>query len=174
METKINLLSENMIGLTWGFQVNPVSCGNNTHYENYIRFIAISDNKIGCGTTHVLIGKEDDKEVLIGFVTLRASSFVVMENDLAHGSAAIEIMELAVDQRYEKCGYGTKLIDYAIAVADEVNDAVMAVKYIVLCADSSAVAFYKSNGFERVSDYGYVPRNGANDDCVPMIMRIRD
>ena len=173
MELKLDIFPSDMMGLTWDFQVNPNSCANNTHYENYIKFSAITDNACGHDTTHALIGIDGDNKVLIGFITLRASSFITMQDDVAHGEAALEIMELAIDKRYEHNGYGETLIDYAIAIADDMNDYVLGTKYIVLCADEQAVPFYEKTGFEKLSNYGQIPRNGANDQCVPMIMRIR-
>ena len=137
------------------------------------KFSSITDNACGHGTTHALIGIDGDNKVLIGFITLRASSFITMQDDVAHGEAALEIMELAIDKRYEHNGYGETLIDYAIAIADDMNDYVLGTKYIVLCADEQAVPFYEKTGFEKLSNYGQIPRNGANDQCVPMIMRIR-
>lgn len=174
MELKLDIFTSEMMGLTFDFQVNPDSCANNIHYENYIKFSAISDNVYGYGTTHVLIGNDCGREKLIGFITLRASSYIVMQDNIAHGEPALEIMELAVDKRYEHLGHGNTLVDYAISVADDTNEFVLGIKYIVVCADEQAVPFYVKNGFHKLSDYGLVPRNGANDNCVPMIVRIRE
>ena len=88
MNERLELFSSEHIGLTWDFQVNPETCGNNTHYENYIRFSTLSDKRYGLGTTHVLI--------------------------------------------YSRCD------------------------------------------FAKLSDYAEVPRNGANDECIPMAIRIRE
>ena len=42
---EIRLFDENDIGLAWKFQVNPSSCGNHEHYEEYIRLIDFDDKR---------------------------------------------------------------------------------------------------------------------------------
>jgi ribosomal protein S18 acetylase RimI-like enzyme len=174
MELRLEVFSAEFAGLAWGFQVNPVSCGNNGHYEEYIRLVAASDRLHGYGTTHAIIGNENGADILLGFITLRASSYIILQEGIARGNAALEIVELAIDRRYERIGIGSKLVDFAVAMADSLNEHFMGVKYIVLCADELAVPFYESYGFSKVSDYGDIPRNGANDGCVPMVLRIKD
>ena len=174
MNAKLELFTAEHLGLVWDFQVNPDSCGNSLHYENYIRFTALTDKRYGLGTTHALIGEEAGRKVLLGFITLRASSCVMQEENGFHGEPALEIMELAVDRRYEHHGYGRTLVNAAIDMADTLTEQMISFKYIVLCADHQAVPFYEKYGFYKVSDYAEIPRNGANDDCVPMIIRIRE
>jgi len=76
MNERLELFTNEHLGLTWLFQVNPDSCGNNEHYENYIKFSALTDKRYGLGTTHALIGEEDGKLILLGFITLRSSSLI--------------------------------------------------------------------------------------------------
>jgi len=91
-----------------------------------------------------------------------------------HGEPALEIMELAVNQKYEHLGYGRKLVNFAIDLADNMTENSISFKYIVLCADAQAVPFYSRCDFAKISDYAEVPRNGANDECIPMAIRIRE
>ena len=46
--------------------------------------------------------------------------------------------------------------------------------YYLLCTDRQAVPFYTRSDFTKLSDYAVVPRNGANDECIPMAIRIRE
>ena len=89
--------NKNHSGLAMNFQVNPDSCDNPEHYENYLRFIALTDKRIGRGITHVLIDDEtrDGSETIIGFVALRTSSLISKNDDEITGRAAIEITEIA-------------------------------------------------------------------------------
>ena len=43
----IELFNSSLSGLAWKFQVNPSSCGNHEHYENYIRLMALTDQQSG-------------------------------------------------------------------------------------------------------------------------------
>ena len=172
MELSLELFSQDLYGLTFDFKVNPLSCGNNEHYEQYIRFSALSDASQRYSTTHVLVGSEDGRRRILGFVTLRASSYIKRSGDVSHGESALEVMELAVDQRYERRGFGSLLMDYAVSLADDINSYYMAIKYIVVCADRQALPFYSEYGFSQVSDYGEIPHNGANDDCIPMFLQL--
>lgn len=155
------------------FQVNPSSCGNHTHYENYIRFSAITDAVCGHAFTHVVVDEDEGGARMSGFISLRASSLLSNDGATVRGDAALEIVELAVDKRCEKTGVGSLLLDFAIALAEHLNECFLSVKYIVLCADRQAASFYERYGFCKVTDYGDVPHNGANDDCVPMFLKIR-
>ena len=174
MNERLELFTNEHLGLTWLFQVNPDSCGNNEHYENYIKFSALTDKRYGLGTTHALIGEEDGKLILLGFITLRSSSLIFVQDETMHGEPALEIMELAVNQKYEHLGYGRKLVNFAIDLADNMTENSISFKYIVLCADAQAVPFYSRCDFAKISDYAEVPRNGANDECIPMAIRIRE
>ena len=155
------------------FQVNPFSCGNHIHYENYLRFSAVADAVHGHAFTHVVVDEVEGQSRISGFISLRASSLLSNDGEAVRGDAALEIVELAVDKRCEKTGVGTLLLDYAVALAEHLNEYYLSARYIVLCADRQAAAFYERYGFRRVTDYGDVPHNGANDDCIPMFLKIK-
>lgn len=172
MADRIELFKKEYAGLAWSFQVNPSSCGNNTHYELYLRTSAISDNLCGRGTTHVYIRGEGKEERILGFITLRASSYVKIYEDRFEGYPALEILELAVDEAYEGQGVGDALMKFAILTAVELNQNTLGIRYIVLCADPQAVSYYERYKFERIEDQGKVPRDGWNDNCIPMFVKL--
>jgi ribosomal protein S18 acetylase RimI-like enzyme len=161
-------------GLAFNFQVNPDSCGNHEHYENYLRFIALTDRKIGKGVTHVLIHKDSlsDMETIIGFVTLRASSLISESDNVMLGSAAIEVAEIAIDKRYERQGYGNAILDFVFLLVDDMRSSIIGVEYIIACADSASVSFYEKNDFVKLSEHYEVPREGWNRNCIPMVLRL--
>ena len=46
--------------------------------------------------------------------------------------------------------------------------------YIEPALNRLSVPFYSRCDFAKLSDYAEVPRNGANDECIPMAIRIRE
>ena len=98
------------------------------------------------GVTHILI--DTAKQNIAGFITLRATSLVSEGTDkIKLVEPAIEIAELAVDAKYERQGIGSALIGIAIDVSDELRKKVIGIRHIVVCADKSAIEFYKKLGF---------------------------
>lgn len=93
---------------------------------------------------------------------------------MTYGSPALEIAELAVCESAERLGIGTELLKFASVLAYELNDDFLGIEYIVLCADEQAVPFYQKFNFGRISDIGEIPRDGWNDGCVPMVLRIAE
>lgn len=159
--------------MAWQFRVNPDSCGNPKHYEEYIRLNAIADRISRQGLTYILVESEgEQKKAICGFITMRASSVIKEYDNEIIGDAALEITELAVDARYERQGIGTLLLALAISTANDINNAYASVRYIALCADKKAVPFYELFGFEQLSAYGDIPRDGWNNDCVPMKLKL--
>ena len=158
--------------LAWKFHVCPNSCDNPSHYEYYLRLNAISENASGKSVTHILLDCNSDR--IAGFVSLRASSLVDVCDGVSFGTPVMEIAELAVDQEYEHCGIGTKLVQLALVLAEKLNESFMGIRYVMLCADPRAVNFYSRNdlGFGRVEDHYNVPRDGWNKNCIPMYLKI--
>ena len=109
-------MSSDHIGLTYKFHVNPESCDNPNHYEQYIKWCAITDQKEGKGLTHLFIQMNDKtkEESIIGFITLRTTSFIKKYEDYNEGHSALEIAEIAIDQNFEKQGWGSILVKFAI------------------------------------------------------------
>ena len=172
MTDKIELFHNAHSGLAWGFQVNPSSCGNHKHYEQYIRLSAADDKRCGRGTTHVFVREENGQRQILGFITLRASSYVKIYGDKFEGNPALEILELAVDGKHEGQGIGAALIKFAFATAVDLNAQAIGIQYIVLCADYQAVSYYEKFGFECIEDQGKVPRDGWNSACIPMFIKL--
>ena len=160
------------MGLAWDFHVSPDSCGNHTHYEDYIRLCAATDKASGLGTTHVFIKEADGKEYLTGFITLRASSLIVECDGTLQGRPALEISELAVDERFAGQRIGRLLVELAIAMADGNNEATAGVRYIVVCSDPQSCGFYEHCRFSSLGALGTIPRENWNSSCVPMYMQL--
>ena len=161
------------MGLALNFWVNPESCGNHEYYENYIRFMAVSDWNGGLGTSFAYIRKTDEGEKMLGFITLRASSYTKIYEGRLHGDPAIEIFNLAVSKDVEHQGIGAALMKFAFSMADKIGRRLIGIRYVTVCADKEAVGFYEKMGFGKIEEYGEIPRDNMNEGCVPMFLRIR-
>lgn len=175
MEFALKKMSTDYMGLAWNFHVSPDSCNNPSHYENFLRLSALSEQAAGRGVTHVLLELNDTQPCeIIGFVTLRATSLVETCNDHSYVKPALEIAELAVDQEYERQGFGSMLVDFSIYIASHLNEKFIGIQNVVLCADPQAVEFYAKPeiGFGRLEDFYEVLHDGWNDDCTPMYIKL--
>lgn len=168
----IELFNKSLAGLAWDFQVNPSSCGNHEHYESYIRLMALTDQQSGKGTTHVFIRRTEATAEILGYITLRATSYTRTVNGKVYGSPALEIFELAVKNGAEGCGIGTTLVKFALAQALDLNETILGIQYVTLCADQQAVPFYEKFQFGCLDEQGEIPREQWNEDCVPMFLKL--
>ena len=169
---EIQLFDSDNHGLAWEFQVNPLSCGNHEHYEQYIRFMALDDRRMGKGVTYVFLHKDEASAKLLGYITLRATSYTTITEGETYGSPALEIFELAVSKDAERQGIGTDLIKFAMSKALDWKINLLGIEYITLCSDEKAVPFYEKFGFKRVDEYGEIPREQWNTNCIPMFLRL--
>lgn len=176
MAFSIVKMSAEYSGLTRAFRVNPDSCNNPTHYQDYLKFCAVTDQLSGLGVTHLLINQNEKtrQQAIAGFITLKATSLVKIYDEFSEGHAALEITELAIDINFERQGLGTLLVKFAITTAANINDEFMGIEYIVLCADPEAVAFYShpTLDFKKLEEYYYLPREAWNRGCIPMLIKL--
>lgn len=164
------LLSLENVGLAWRFHVSPDSCGNPSHYNDFIRLCALSEKTEGRSVTHILIDEEENR--IAGYVALRVTSLISYdENNIPVANPALEISELAVDSDYERKHIGSKLIDAAIFYADDIRKKIAGIMYITVCADPAAVDFIK-NGISQSERKFQIPRDGWNNECNPMYWRL--
>lgn len=172
-KTKIN--PENA-ALAWSFYVDEEKCKNPQHYNDYLRFQALTDQNEGLGVTYLYIEHNEitNKECIMGYISLRTSSFIKdMGESKKFGYPALEIAELAVDKNYTKRHVGTDMVIDAINIANEMNE-VASIKYVVLCADPTAEQFYAKLEFKKMRNVlEEVPREYDNIDCVPMYLKLR-
>lgn len=157
------------------FRCNPQSCENPTYYEDYLKYNAFIDGNNGMGLTFVFCEYEGEElQAIKGFITLKASSVVTMDEEGAvEGFPAMEISELAVSAEFEGQKIGTALLCYAVTIAKEVSENYFGIQYISACADPAAVGFYeKVLGMTKVRDSFDIPRERWNVDCIPLLLRI--
>jgi ribosomal protein S18 acetylase RimI-like enzyme len=167
MARNLETLNKENMRLTRDFRVNPSSCANPEYFSWYLSNIAYSDWQKGLSTTHVLIDDEAGRERIVGYITLRASSFTQDIEGKVMGKPAVEIFELAIADGEERNGAGTLLVKVALSIAANLRRFI-GVRYVLLLAASTAVDFYKKFGFETVGSYGEIPKDQMNKECVPM------
>jgi ribosomal protein S18 acetylase RimI-like enzyme len=165
-------MKQEYIGLAWDFHVNPDSCENPSHYEQYLKLSSITDNKTGFSKTHVYIEETEDKQRIIGFISLRCTSVLIKDETIINGHSALEIYELAVQMGYERQGVGTALIDLALSKSEEINTRFAGVEYLTLYSDPKSVGFYVGQNFDPISNMYILPKAIGNANCVPMIMKL--
>lgn len=174
-KTKVN--KEN-IKLAWGFEVASESCKNPLHYSDYLRMNALPDLEAGLGVTYFFVDCDVEAkfEKLMGYMTLRVTSLIKESGEnKRYGYPALEIAKLAVDKNYIGNSLGTDMVMDAINTANELNE-IISIKYVVLCADPTAVAFYKKKPLEfknMYDDIEDIPREHCNLECVPRYIKLR-
>ena len=171
MSITLATMSSEYVGLAWKFHVSPVSCDNHEYYEQYLRLCALADRKSGTALTHILV--DDGAQRIVGYISLRATSLVgdgAADKKTVH--PALEIAELAVDEDYERNGYGSDLVNIALDYALEMRSKYMGIKYVMLCADPKAVGFYEKLYFGKVGDLYEALHDGWNDHCEPMYIQL--
>ena len=108
----------------------------------------------------------------MGYITLRATSYTETIEGQTYGNPAVEIFELAVSNHAERNGIGTDLVKFALAKVLEWKSDLLGIEYITLCSDEKAVQFYEKFGFRRVDEYGEIPREQWNKNCIPMFLKL--
>lgn len=171
MNLQYALMGQEYAGLAWQFHVSPSSCDNPSHYEEYVRFCAVTDRNDGRTVTHLLL--DGDANRIAGYIALRTGSMLTVGEDGKFvGIPALEIAEIAVDQDYERNNVGTLLVNIALDAAGYLRNTLAGVMYIVACADPASVDFYRKQGFDAAKDNYTVPSDGWNNNCSPFYLRL--
>ncbi len=154
----IEPVSSKHYSLLADYKCNPKSCNHHEHFNDYLRFCAVSDHTLGMGTTHVICKYINDKPTeTIGYVTLKAATLITEVDEynksLMVGKPAIEISELAIKKGYERQGYGSDLLAYVVRMCKRLHDENVGIYYILVYADPKAVGFYKNKKRIEVPTY---------------------
>ena len=172
---KIVRFSSQYAELAFSFFCDDTSCENPDYFNTYIRFTAVTDYNTGRGTTHALIEFCDGVPIkLKAYITLKTNVFVYRNNEnKIDGNPAIEISVLAVSKDCTHKGYGTDLLKYAALTCYSDIRQYAGVRYLIVCAEKSAVSFYEKALDFALADNDYiVPREHWNEDCIPMYIQL--
>ena len=81
----------------------------------------------------------------------------------------IDVINLVVDEKYQRKGFGTALIHTLIALGLEKNDA-LEIILDVRCTNQKALNFYHKLGFEKIGERKAYYKNG--DDAYTMLLKV--
>lgn len=113
--------------------------------------VAVHHQSDGLGITKLLVFKHE----IIGFFTSRVSEIIVEPNEATQigdvsNVPVVEIMFLAVNQKYQSNGFGNMIVDEIINLGADIAERV-GCRYIFLRAlnDERLIAWYESRQFFR-------------------------
>ena len=167
---KIEVGDENVIE---HFKVKENSCENPIYYSIYLKERAISYTAGGYELTFALFN--NTQTIIGGYITLRVTSLIETYNDNEiYGNPALEILNLAVDERFANKGLGSKLINFAKSNAYDIQNRYAGLKYILALSDPKAIGFYEKEGFAIARSNYQAPKDivTGNQDCELMIMKL--
>jgi len=154
-----------LVDLSNGYRVSDFAC-EFEEYNKFIREEALGLQFAEISKVHLLINKENAD--VIAYMSLSTDSIKLspFEKD-SHkigfvnfeAIASVKIGKLAVDLKYKQRfkGIGSLMIEMALAITEDLREAGVACRFIVLDADiknnPTVVDFYKKQGFEFNEKY---------------------
>lgn len=160
--------------LARAFRVNDEKCNNPEHYNDYLLYNAYVDFNKGLAVTYVII---DEDNRLAGYFSLKTSSLIFDNGDNSLiGDPAIELSELAISKNHCGQGLGTAIVSYIIQEIIMKIKEMIGIKYFLVCADPTAVDFYKNEklNFVDISNQSKdIPRESWNSNCVPLAKMLK-
>lgn len=168
--------------------LNNFCCGIDA-IDQYVKDVAINDNKEGKGVTYLVV--DSTRDVVVAYYTLSSTSLLCMvdnDSDNGHndnitieGISAVEIKLFAVNNSYQDtlchdASLGNKLISDIILgsiIGDIYNITlnILGAEVIMLYSIPSAVDFYERNQFLPLDEYKAF-HSDFTEDCVPMYLRL--
>lgn len=137
--------------------------------DAFLREQALYYNELGEGKTFLLI---HDNQV-IGYFTLKCSAIQIFDKEMTEEPRefpAIEISRLAVNYRYQKQGYGEKILAHALTTILDIKSNYCGVRFVTLFSVPDAVGFYEHTfEFEEAGeDVEIVYCEDSNKGCTYM------
>lgn len=135
--------------------VKKFDCGDTT-INSYVKSSLKRDGDRANKIIHVLLNQDKGNE-LVGFVSTHMS-MIGKDNvpektfpySLPKMIAVVKISMIAVTNEYQKDGWGSELLEVALAYAWKVAEVASDVKGVILDAKESAVGFYERHRFTSV------------------------
>lgn len=145
------------------------NCGISSMNE-FLSGQALYYDSISEGKSFLLLDKENNQ--IISYFTLKCSSIQIFDEEMMEEPkvfSAVEISRLAVNQSYQKQGYGEKTLAHALEIVMTVKSNFCGVRFVTLFAIPDAVNFYKHTfNFEEIEDGIEIYCNSENKDCIFM------
>ena len=106
---------------------------------------------------------EDDGEI-IGHINY---SYGIITYENGSEDNAIVLGPIAIDEKCQRMGYGSKLIEFTLTVAER-----MGIPYVLVVGDEN---YYSRFGFESASKYGiYLDGTDTSEECPFFMIKIFD
>lgn len=123
--------------------IQNFKCGNST-IENYLKQDAYYDTIDSFSSTSLVFYKEDKKEDLVGFFTLKNEPLrISIPSDELYHNSSLEIARIAVDEKHQEHGFGTVMINTIKTLAQTTNQ-----RFVTLDALIEKYDWYVKRGFE--------------------------
>jgi GNAT superfamily N-acetyltransferase len=127
--------------------------GSHLNLAAFLQRQALDHHNKHVSKTYVL---EDENRIVLAYVSLCCGQ-VELEHpiddvvDYKYPVPAVRIGKLAVCDGFERKGYGSQLVNLAIAIAkNEVRSAV-GCRFLLVDSHQDAIEFYKKNGFVMIN-----------------------
>jgi GNAT superfamily N-acetyltransferase len=126
--------------------------------DEYLHRLASQHGARGISRSYVLVDL-DNPRAIIGYYTLSACQLVHAQLTTKdqrrlprYPIPGIRIGQLAVDQRFQRCGHGALLLGSAIRQALKVQEEIGLAVVVVDARDEGLLSFYREYGFISCSD----------------------
>lgn len=126
---------------------------SHSNLETFLQQQALDHHNKHVSKTYVL---EDEKRIVLAYVSL-CCGHVELEHpiddlvDYKYPVPAVRIGKLAVCDGFEKKGYGSQLVNLAIAIAKKEVRSAVGCRFLFVDSHQDAIDFYKKNGFVMIN-----------------------
>ena len=120
--------------------------------DEFLKHEALNEQRKGLNSTHLFIDTEQNR--IVGYVSLCTDGIRLEYSEQKSLNMrycivpAIKIARLAVSNKYQNLGIGSKLIDFSVFIANEINKQA-GVTFLTLDCYEHRVSYYQSKGFKR-------------------------
>jgi len=124
--------------------------------KSFLRQNALEFHQNDIAKTYVLVNDSTAASKVWGYLTLMCSEVMLGQGYRLEDSpksyqydtfAAIKIARLAVDQRLQGYGYGTRMVKWSISLVKEKIMPLVGCRFLIVDAKQNAISFYENVGF---------------------------
>lgn len=158
-------------------QFNALSLGDAslTPLKSFLRKNALAYERCSVARTKVLVANEhsDGGGRVWGYVTLTASEVITTDQNVpleewprGHSVPSIKLARMAIDKDLQGQGWGTRLLDFVIALLNNHVAPHVGCRLLITDAKKTAVKFYEKRGFTMLD----TEENKARENPVMFVL----
>lgn len=139
----------------------------------FLSSCAVNYNNAGAGNTTVLLDIEKDR--IIGYYTLKCSYVKVHDKEMSDYPRfipAIEIARFAIDNRYEKKGFGKGLFSWVLERISDIITNHVGAQFMILFSLPTVTEFYRKFDFKELDSTMAMYECKENEGCICMYSTI--